>query len=283
MRLPQLLIIGAMKSGTTGLFMDLCRHPGVHLPQDKEPHALVHDEVLTEAGCKAYAHNYASADDDMLLCDASTGYAKRPDVDGVAQRAVKVLLEGFRVVYIVREPIERIVSQHYHEFIEGKVGPNIDAAIRDEPRYVNYSRYAYQVEPWRKAIGDERIRVVRFEDYTCAREQTIVDLCEFLELPVDRLPATDTTVHNRSEEKTVSTKFWQTIQESYWYRHGVRRLLSPRLRAQLLKRFLPRGPERPAPPTEESLAWLRSQLTGDVELISKLAGASEPLWPGYDG
>lgn len=282
MRLPNLLIIGAMKSGTTGVFMDLCRHPRVFVPQDKEPHALISDNVLTDQGRAAYAEHYQTATQGQLLCDASTVYSKRPDIEHVARRAVAVLPNNFRVVYLVREPIDRIVSHHYHEYIEGTVDFDIDTVVRTQPRLLNYSRYAYQLEPWREAIGNERIRVVRFEDYTSQRGETIAQLCKFLELPLDELPSADSTVHNRSEEKTVKTKFWQTIQESGWYRFGVRRLLSPRLRTQLLKRFLPQGPERPAPPSEETLAWLRTQLRDDVRQISAIAGSSEPLWPGYE-
>jgi len=282
MRLPNLLIIGAMKSGTTGVFMDLCRHPQVYVPQDKEPHALISDQVFTDEGRAAYAEHYGDASDGQLLCDASTVYSKRPDIEQVARRAVEVLPADFRVVYIVREPIDRIISQHYHEFIEGSVGPDIDAVVRSESRLLNYSRYAYQLEPWREAIGDERIRVVKFEDYTSQREATIVELCKFLNLPLDELPSADTTIYNRSEEKTVKTKFWQLIQESNWYRYGVRRLVSPRLRTQLLKHFLPQGPERPDPPSEETLAWLRAQLGEDVRQISAIAGSSDPLWPGYE-
>ena len=61
MLLPNLLIIGAMKSGTTGLYMDLATHPGVFLGDDKEPHALRDDSVLTEQGRAQYAAYYAGA------------------------------------------------------------------------------------------------------------------------------------------------------------------------------------------------------------------------------
>ena len=50
MRLPDFLIIGAMKSGTTGLFFDLCSHPRVFLPENKEPTRLASDDVLTTEG-----------------------------------------------------------------------------------------------------------------------------------------------------------------------------------------------------------------------------------------
>ncbi len=282
MRLPDLLIIGAMKSGTTGLFMDLCRHPGVYLPSFKEPFALGDDEVLTPVGRTVYEANYAAAGGDQLLCDASTGYAKLPEVSGVVNRALEVLPSDFRVVYVVREPIDRIISQHYHEFIEKLIGPDIDAAVREEPRFLDYSRYGYQLTPWINAIGRERVKVIPFESYKTDRQATVAQLCEFLGLPVDQLPEVDSAVVNRSEEKAAISPFWLAIHESGWYKRCIRPLVSPELRQRLQKTIFPKAPERPAAPSPETVAWLREQLAGEVRQISDYAGSADLLWKGYD-
>ena len=89
----------------------------------------------------------------MIRCDASTAYSKRPDFEGVPERAVAVLPAGFKVIYMVRHPIERIVSQHHHAHFAGEVGASIDDAVRQHDRFIHYSRYAYQLEPWLEAVG----------------------------------------------------------------------------------------------------------------------------------
>ncbi len=281
MRLPDFLIIGAMKSGTTGVFLDLCRHPRIFIPQNKEPNALGSDAVLSDSGRSDYAAEYAGARDDQLLCDATTAYSKRPDREGVAERAIAVLPSPFRVVYIVRDPIDRIISQHYHEFIDGTIHSDIDRAVREEDRFINYSRYGYQLAPWIERLGNDRVQVVRFESYKSDRQATIAQLCSFLGLPVEQLPTIESAVHNRSEEKTVMNSFWHQAQQSVWYQRGVRPLLSPRWRIQLQKWVLPRGPERPAPPSLETVHWLKEQLTPEVRQISDFAGCQELLWKGY--
>jgi hypothetical protein len=281
-RLPQLLIIGAMKSGTTGVFMDLCRHPMVFLPDNKEPHALRDEKVLTSEGRAAYAALYERARPDQLLCDASTGYTKRPDYPGVVERALKVLPDGFRVIYVVRDPVARIVSHHFHEFIEGRVPADLDQVVRSDPRFINYSRYGYQLEPWVDALGVDRVRVVRFEDYTADRQATVAGLCECLELDSVLLPTLDATVHNQNQGKPVMNRFWRRFQSSSVYRYGLRPLVSLRMRAALQKMVLPKAPSRPPAPPESTLAWLREQLADDVVVISRLAGRAEPLWPGYE-
>ena len=86
MRLPDFLLIGAMKSGTTSLYMDLADRKVVYLAENKEPHALCDDSVLTQAGQAEYAATYSKASPEQLLCDASTAYSKRPDHEGVPDR-----------------------------------------------------------------------------------------------------------------------------------------------------------------------------------------------------
>ncbi len=271
-----------MKSGTTGVFMDLCSHPGVFLPENKEPHALRDDMVLTPAGHAAYAELYERAPSDQLLCDASTGYTKLPDNPGVVDRAVQVLPEGFRAIYVVREPVARIVSHHFHEYIEGRVPAQIDQAVRDDRRFLNYSRYGYQLQPWIDAIGPERVRVVRFEDYTADRQGVVTNLCEFLGLDSSLLPVLETTIHNKNEGKPVMNSFWRRFQSSGTYRYGLRPLVSLRVRAALQKMVLPKAPSRPPAPPEATVTWLRGELAGDVAHITRLAGRTKPLWDGYD-
>ncbi len=281
MRLPNVLIVGAMKSGTTGVFFDLCRHPHVFEPDNKEPHCLCDDRVLTGEGRGEYAAVYAGAAPDQMLCDGSTGYTKLPDHQGVVERALAVLPDDFRVIYVVRDPIDRIASHHHHEFVEGKMPASIDEAVREFPRLVNYSRYGYQLSPWVDAIGIDRVRVVRFEDYRADRHGTTASLCEWLGLDSGLLPSEDVTIHNQAAGKPLITKKWRGVQTSWWYQHVLRRMLPPRTRNWLQRVVLPKVQERPAPPTHETVEWLRSELTKDVQHISEYATEAEALWQGY--
>ena len=279
MPLPNLLIIGAMKSGTTGLYLDLAAHPRVYLPNDKEPHALRSDEVLGDAGRADYANYYSGASDGQVICDASTGYTKRPTIDGVAQRAVEILPAGFRVIYLVRHPIDRIVSQHFHEFTEGTVGPDIDAAVREHQRYIDYSRYAYQLEPWIDAVGPARIRVVRFEDYVAQRKPTVEQLWEFLELDPAQADALDEGIANRSEGKPVLSGLWRTFRDSWIYQHALRPFVSVHGRQRIRRLLLSKAPQRPDPPSDDTVDWLRHQLADDVLQLAGILDQREPFWP----
>ncbi|MCO6043197.1 sulfotransferase domain-containing protein [Aeoliella sp. ICT_H6.2] len=269
MRLPDFLIIGAMKSGTTGLFFDVCGHPQVYMPVNKEPHALCDDKVLTEAGKQEYADLYVAAGADQLVGDASTGYSKLPDRPGVVERAVAVLPEDFRAIYIIREPISRIISQHYHEFSRGLVGADINAVVREHPRYLDFSRYAWQLRPWVEAIGRDRIRVVLFEQYKSSRSAVVAETCRFLGLDPDERPAIDEQeVFNAGDGKPVPGPIWNAIRGNKMYQKLVRPLVSSRARHHLRKYFMRKAPPRPTPPSAETIAWLQQELANDREELA---------------
>jgi hypothetical protein len=282
MPLPKLLIIGAMKAGTTGLYMDLASHPHVFLAGDKEPHCLCTDDVLTPEGLSAYEAIYSKAASTQICIDASTGYAKQPDHEGVAERAVKVLPSDFKVVYVVRHPIDRIISQHHHEHYEGKVGPSIDDEVRRHPRYVHYSRYSYQLEPWAAALGWDRIRVIRFEDYVGCRTQTVHQLCQFLGLSPEACAVDEQAVYNKSQGKPVKTRFWNAVQQNIAYRKILRPLAPLKLRLAVRRILFPKALTPLPPPRPETIAFLRGALADDVRRLGQLLRRSTPLWDDFD-
>lgn len=281
MKLPNLLIIGAMKAGTTSLYVDLTSHPQAFRGESKEPHALCDEHVLTDAGREQYAALYASAGSSELIIDASTHYSKRPDFENVAQRAVEVLPEGFKVVYMIRHPIKRIISQHHHEFTAGLVGPCIDDEVRKHSRFVDYSRYAYQLQPWLDAIGADRIRLVKFEDYTTSRAEIVRDLVQFMGVSEFTLPRLESKAYNKTDGKPVRSRFWDYVFHSSVYRRALRNALPPTLRLSLMQWLLPKGSLRPADPNPETIMWLRGKLAGDVAALQQFLGTDVPLWDDF--
>ncbi|MDC0936286.1 sulfotransferase [Pirellulales bacterium] len=282
MQLPNLLIIGAMKAGTTSLYMDVTEHPGAFCAADKEPGALCDDHVLTDEGRADYAQHYARADQGNVICDASTAYAKMPDYQGVAERAAAVLPPDFKVVYIVRHPITRIVSQHHHELTMGMVGPDINAATAVHPRFVQYSQYAYQLQPWIDQVGMERIRVISFEDYIARRQDVVREVLDFAGLSPAAHQADVEKVYNRSEGKHAKNSFWNMVQFNSAYRNWIRPLIPLDFRLWLYKRILPAAPERPSPPSDETTHRLARAVLDDVRQLRALLDRTEPLWPDLD-
>ncbi len=279
MRLPDFLIIGAQKAGTTTLYRDLLKNPAIFLPTDKEPGNLSEDGVLTDAGRSAYARHFANASTDQLCGEATTSYTKRPVIPGVPARARHLLGNTLKVIYLVREPIARIISHHHHELTSGQLSCGIDEAIRTDPRFVNYSRYAMQITPWREALGPEQVLIVHFETYVENRLETIASVCRFLGIESRGDVVHPRAVYNKSETNPVPPSgLLKVAQHSRWYQSLVRPLLSASARYKLRSALLPKAPPRPDPPNLETIRSLVNQLREDVEELGAMMGRTDPLW-----
>ena len=152
MQLPHFLVIGGMKCGSTTLYRDLLGHPDIYL-HDKELNVLVREGV----DARQYASHFVAAPVGAVCGDVSTTYSMLPDYSGVADRAARMLNGPTKVIYLVREPVDRAISHHRHMNAwhgSGKMGPDINTAVRSHQSIVNYSTVcdpvaAVAVRVWR--------------------------------------------------------------------------------------------------------------------------------------
>jgi len=278
MRFPDFLIIGAMKAGTTSLFFDLSANPGIFFPEDKEPNNLVTDAVLTVDGKNKYGKLFQEARRDQICGEASTSYSKWPAIRGVPERAARVLGEEVKIIYLVREPIARTISQHHHELASGTVHPNIDKAIRECPRLIDFSRYARQLDPWLERFGEERVHVVRFESYIEDRTGIVAELSAFLGVdPVlERVRAG--RVYNQGDRMRAPRGPLWRFSRGYFYRAFLRPWLPRAVRSRLRDVLLPKAPRRPSPPSVATVDYILDRIREDVARLQQLLGLREPFW-----
>ncbi|MEX0642669.1 MAG: sulfotransferase domain-containing protein [Pirellulales bacterium] len=275
MRLPDFLVIGAMKSGTTTLYHDLMANPAVFLA-DKELNALVQHDSPED-----YARHYRTARAHQLCGDVSTCYSMLPLYPQAVSNAQRWLPNSLKIVYVVREPIGRLISHHRHMSDwhgTGRMARDIDACVRNEPNLLAFSRYAFQLRPWLEAYSRDAVTVVRFEDYVANRWREVARLSKFLNVPpcTDRIQAD--AVFNRSEKKPINTEFWSGSISSSAYRRLVRPLLTISVRNWLRVALLPQAPPAPSPPSADTIAMLVDKLAPEVEALRQLLGHPQPLW-----
>jgi hypothetical protein len=273
------LIIGAMKAGTTTLYRDLMTHPGVYFPQDKEPDHLISPAVLEPSGREAYAALFSGAGRDQLCGEASTSSTKLPTYPGVAERAVRLLGDRLRVIYLMREPIARTISQHRHELTTGELTEqDLAEAVDRHPRLVDYSRYAMQLESWIALLGPDRVLALEMEAYTADRAGVVSRVQSFLGLqPRPELIHAD-RVYNQSSGKPIVKGVWRTVQQSRVYLNVVRPLLGVTLRERLRNSLLPKSEAESIPVDPSVIALLNDRLRGDLERLHQLLGAAAPSW-----
>lgn len=277
MTLPDFLIVGSMKCGTTTVYRDLETSPGVFFPIDKEPGHLADDAVLEPGPFReGYEALFARARPDQRKGEASTAYTKRPDVDGVPGRAAEILGDDPKIIYIVREPVARVISQHHHDYTEGHCGGSIDRAVRDYPPLIEYTRYAWQIGPWIERFGRERVRLLLFHEYMADRVAGAAGLFEFLGVEPGDVDAGQ--VFNRSEAKPVHKGIWSAIYHAPVYRRVLRPLVPRGFKEWVFRTMLPKAPPRPAPPSPETVGSILDAVREDHAELARIMGRDAPLW-----
>ena len=272
MKGPDFLVIGAMKSGSTTVQEDLALHPLINLAE-KESAGLQKFDTRQATGRVRYLRQWSDAAPDQVRGEVSTTYTMAPHIPGIPERAAAVAPNA-RLIYIVRQPLARIVSHHHHDVSSGVVSAPIDRAVREDPRFLDYSRYGSQLGAWREFFHDDAIRVVRFEDYVRDRRRATGDLFAWLELPPLPNPIDVGAVHNASEGKQSARGVTRRIVQSRTYRDHVRRLVPQSLRSRAASAILPIAPRRPDPPTQHTVEWIIEQLRPEVAAVEAFSGGN---------
>ena len=157
-RLPTFLVIGAMKAGTTSLWQYLRSHPQVYLPEPKELY-FFSDPDRFDLGVDWYRSHFTAATDARAVGEACTNYTKYPRVTGAAARIATVLPE-VRLVYLVRDPLSRIRSHYVHAVDRYGERRPLSIVVRDEPEYLDFSRYRMQIDQYLEHFEPSRLLVV---------------------------------------------------------------------------------------------------------------------------
>jgi hypothetical protein len=180
--LPNLLIIGGLKCGTTSLHHYLNLHPEIEMSRPKELNFFV-AELNWPLGSDWYGTHFDP--DARVRGESSPHYTNLPRFEGVAERMRSVLGEP-RLIYVVRDPIDRMLSHYVHNVGGGYEERELTEAFADpESSYVARSRYAYQLEPYLETFGLDRIALVSREELKRDRTATLRRVFGFLEVDRD--------------------------------------------------------------------------------------------------
>lgn len=229
--------IGAMKAGSTTLHADLsASFDGFAL--QKESDFLSSNSRLRSRVTETIPK------DARVVIDVSATYAMSPERTCPAKSLANVSDGNCCIVYIVRNPIDRIVSHLRHDFARGIVKGNPDQIVLSDSRFVNYSLYSMQLKEWQNQFGKDRIVLLRFEDYIADRVsavQTIADVSKASLRPGFEAGSLNKDGQNRGDETAVATGVVRKLIESHPYKSLSQAPLTEPLR-KFSKRLLLRRP-----------------------------------------
>lgn len=182
--LPNFVVIGGLKCGTTSLHYYLSLHPEIFTSREKELNFFVKSRNW-DRGVGWYRSNFVakSAGGYKAFGEASPFYTSYPENDGVPRRMHSVI-PGAKLIYVVRNPVERILSQYQHWVALRREDRPIQEALKDfaTSHFVSCSRYAMQLQQFLEYYPAARILVVASEDLKLKRGETLQEIFRFLEV-----------------------------------------------------------------------------------------------------
>ncbi|MDH3686754.1 MAG: sulfotransferase [Myxococcales bacterium] len=216
--LPNFLIIGAAKCGTTALYRYLDQHPDVFLSPSKEPQFYAFEgEQLSFQGpgvtinetavtrLEDYEALFEGVRNERAIGEASALYLYVPSAAERIQRHVP----NARLIAVLRNPTDRAYSSYMHLRREGREScETFPEALEAEAgriaenwgflwRYRDLGLYAGQLRRYYERFPRAQIRVVLYDDFQSRPQETLREIFGFLEVDPDFSP--DTSVrHNVS-------------------------------------------------------------------------------------
>jgi hypothetical protein len=181
--LPNLVVIGGLKCGTTSLHHYLNLHPEIGMSRPKELNFFV-AELNWDLGLDWYANHFSASDE--VRGETSPHYTNEPRFRGVAERMAETIGPDAKVVYMVRDPIDRMISHYLHNAGGGYERRRLAEALSDpDSAYLQRSLYAMQLAPYLERFGEGRVEVVTREELRDERQDTMRRLFAFLGVDQD--------------------------------------------------------------------------------------------------
>jgi len=222
--MPDFLIIGARKCGTTFLYDLLTRHPCVEPAAKKELHYF--DILFKEQGIDWYRRCFPGPrwkDGRRTITGEATPYLTDPHVP---QRIAKVLPQA-RLIALLRDPVQRAYSDYQQVARKGREPLPFEEAIEAEKRqtkvlrgYLSRSIYVGHLMRWSRVFAEDQMLVLKSEDFFERTQETLERVLDFLDVPMWEAEAPEK--RNKGEYETQMAPATRQRLEEYFEPHNAR-------------------------------------------------------------
>lgn len=272
-----LIILGAMKCGTTSLFNYLSEHPEIRPCPSKEPDFFSKDGEW-EKGIDYYDALWKNQLNNHYKLESSVSYSKRHLYPETSKR-MKSSRRSFKFIYIVRDPIERIES-HYTHGISDKweiAKPTIELV---DKHAIETTKYFFQLQPYIENFGSENILILDFLSLKHKPSNLVNKIYRFLDIPSVEISKKQYSAYNKSDEKVAfsAVGFW-LVKINY-------RINLSGIMPTTIKRFLKNlfsSPLKRYKLSETQKTYVLNKLNDDFKKFNHLIGDRLAIkeWPYY--
>lgn len=273
--LPNLVVIGGTKCGTTSLHAYLALHPRIFMSRVKEVQFFTQH---FEKGASWYAGHFRQGRDHAVRGEASPQYTCHPRITGIPAR-MRTVVPDAKLIYLVRDPFARLRSHVVFMGADRKAA-SLEALLDpfDTNPYVAQSRQAWQLEQYLAVFPHERILVLAAEDLRAARRATLAEVFRFLDVEPFDSPDLDVELNATEVARRdggVASRFLHAVAALRPGRLVPARYGLP-IRNRALRLFS--RPVAPPPMSPALEARLRALFAADAERLRRLTGLRLDRW-----
>lgn len=271
--LPDFIVVGAMKAGTTSLFRSLSMHPEIGMSRDKETNFFL-AEGNFRRGPKWYSRQFRPGF--RFHGEASTNYTKVGAFGGVPER-IKTYLPDVKLIYAVRDPVDRFVSQYRHSWAHGEtsVRPEDLRYASEYEHILDVSCYARQLNAYLEHFDLKNILVVDFDHLTRNNTGVMNEIYDF----IGTSPLLETTVGRFNDHAEISKVPSLVLRIADSRAGRAMSLVLDRERRDRIRRLLAVGRPRQLPKLPPDLIeGVREKLRPEMEAFRRLTGMAFSGW-----
>lgn len=239
--LPDFIVCGAQRSGTTSLYEYMAQHPGICMSEPKEVHFFCWEKRYRK-GRKWYEKHFIHCEKNKQIGEATPYYMYPEKVP----KRINEIIPDAKLIFTLRNPVDRAYSHYWHEVKNGWEYLSFSEAIKKEKNrikkspvhknrfsYLDRGKYVIQLKRFLKYFPKEQILVLRLRELKSSRKKTLDKVFRFLEVDSNFLPE-DLSKKNTGGEPRI--KFLQQFAgrknpfikpyPTYWKNNGLKKKIT---------------------------------------------------------
>jgi hypothetical protein len=200
--LPNFIVIGVAKAGTTSLYRYLDEHPQIYMcplkgtnyfgyedarswkwTDEGDPPLLRHFHVRSLEG---YEQAFAGARDEIAIGEVSPQYFRSP----TAARRIRECIPDARLIASLRNPIDRAFSGYLMRTRRGEVVRSADDDLTADASHVKEGLYYRRLKRYFELFPREQMKIILFDDFARDAGAVVSDLFGFLDVDTSFVPDT---------------------------------------------------------------------------------------------
>lgn len=298
MTLPNFIIIGAAKSGTSALYYYINQHPQVFMPEQKElryfssidhpenegPNVYKYPSIKT---LEEYTQRFLPQNNELAIGEASPQYLYYPQ----SANRIYTALPDVKLIAILRNPVERAYSSYLHAVRDWhETADDFWHAIQMENEriragwpmlfhYVNAGFYHQQLIRYFETFDREQMKVIIYDDFIEKPRQVIHDLFQFLDIDQSFTPdmTTKPNVSGYPKNKFIDQIYKKIFRDSKRTQSLMNKLLPKKKVKSWAKKIRNWNLEK-IPLNPEIAIYLADQYKDEVFRLEDLLQIELPNW-----